>query len=547
MTIHVLSPNCLWQLDRLTLARWAEPFATKPTQGAEEPLRNQILVELSRAIPNEMGVALATAIGKSLVPGGWFEEARFRIGAALPKFRDLLLEEVGYRTYAPRETGLLLDAFINARVQEAVGVATRMLRSWHRSPTAREYALVAGSVLLVRAPASAWPELNRVLMNDEQQARELFENAAADRDSMSQTALDGLSDEQVADLHLRIAYLYPPSGDTWHTGVYSPGSRDNLSDWRSQLIRVLEARRRESSVAQLERIARARPDAEWLARTWVEARAALRGERWRGTEPRELMRVAERAELRLVESGSDLLDVLKESLERLQQDLQGELRAVVGLWNESEQGNVPKREEHLANAIARHFRQDLRDRQLVIGRELILQVGILGGASGQRTDIDVVANSRPGSNRMTEQIRVTIEVKGSWNPSVPTAMKDQLVLQYLDPHSIPNGLYVVGQFACSSWRRGSALARSLKLGTVEALVTTLSNQAMSLTTAMRNVRAFVLDASLPDGKKGRKTSARGRTRSPRVGGKGPQSALAETARLDGRSDVPSYSKSPLAP
>jgi hypothetical protein len=237
---------------------------------------------------------------------------------------------------------------------------------------------------------------------------------------------------------------------------------------------VLVSRKTNSAVAQLERIARARPESEGLARMWVEARAALRDDRWRGTEPRELMRLAERSELRLIESGFDLLNRVRTSLARFQDDLRGELRAVVGLWNESPRGNTPKGEEHLANAIARHLRQDLRDRQIVIGRELILQVGVLGGAKGQRTDIDVRAWSSQHPPNDGE---------------VASRHRGERFMEFicLDGHEGP------------SWRSDANRARSARLGSVEALSARLSAQAADLSNAMRLVQSLVLDTSLPAG------------------------------------------------
>jgi hypothetical protein len=209
------------------------------------------------------------------------------------------------------------------------------------------------------------------------------------------------------------------------------------------------------------------------------------------------MRLAARSDLRFVESGDDLIRLLLESLSRFQADLQGELRTVVGLWNESTTGNDPKGENHLANAIALHLRQDLAGRQIIIGRELILQVGILGAAGGLRTDIDVVAIGKKDPHRSIDRVRAVIEVKGSWNPSVNTALSTQLVQQYMKPHGIQNGLYVVGYYTCDSWKQGAKSSRSKSLGTKEKLETILEMQAVQHSNALHRVRAVVLDTSLP--------------------------------------------------
>ena len=94
--------------------------------------------------------------------------------------------------------------------------------------------------------------------------------------------------------------------------------------------------------------------------------------------------------------------------------------------------------------------------------------------------------------------RAIIEVKGSWNPEVPTAMGAQLVRDYLEPHGVRAGLYVVGWYSCTAWASNSGKSRSDALGPLPVLRATLNAQATGLTTPLRDVRAVVLDATLPD-------------------------------------------------
>jgi hypothetical protein len=94
--------------------------------------------------------------------------------------------------------------------------------------------------------------------------------------------------------------------------------------------------------------------------------------------------------------------------------------------------------------------------------------------------------------------RVIVEVKGSWNPQVKTAMQQQLVESYLDPHKVNAGLYVVGHFTCGSWVQGRKYKQSVGCGTKSELEGMLQQQAKELTNAIREVRVIVLDTSLPD-------------------------------------------------
>jgi len=108
---------------------------------------------------------------------------------------------------------------------------------------------------------------------------------------------------------------------------------------------------------------------------------------------------------RLVRSAKDLVELLFESLERLQTRLRGKPPAVRDLWNElvgdpSHAGPLfrPKNEPALSDYIKRHLDQDLGERGVIANREVKLST-YLGGAKGQQTDVHVdvtIAGVDPG-------------------------------------------------------------------------------------------------------------------------------------------------------
>lgn len=498
-----LTPNRLNQVSDETWRKWMRALTGHSAYAPEETHHAAVLAHAAAAVPDVARDELLHAAGRyAQGHRGWISDSVFKTAIAVPGFSSALGTRIALGDYDPVPTEYFLNLLLEQQVFDGVEAARTLfacIADDDADGTAvRERALAAGTALLAHEPAVVWELLWEHLRSSDNAAKALLEHAARTRELVPPTALDSLTDTRVADLYLLVARLYPPETDPWHVGVYSPSARDNLQHWRGNLLHTLEARDSESAVAQLERIAREEPIRDYLVQIWLHAKAALHGDRWRGTVPREIMRLAESPDLRLVESGTQLLDIIEESLARLQQELQGQWRAVVGLWNESKDGNSPKAEEHLSNEVARYLNRDLADRRLVIGRELVLQVGVVGGATGLRTDIDVVANATSGTNRTIEQIRAVIEVKGSWNAEVSTAMKHQLVDKYLDPHGIRHGIYLVGDYSCESWRPSAASRRSKGLGGKAAVMEMLTGQAHVLTTPLREVRAVVLDTSLPD-------------------------------------------------
>jgi hypothetical protein len=139
-----------------------------------------------------------------------------------------------------------------------------------------------------------------------------------------------------------------------------------------------------------------------------------------------------------VQSGQQLIDVILESLERLQQKLHGETPLVPFLWNESTKKKfTPKNENELSDFVKVHFDDDLVGRGIVINREVRIH-------RGQFTDIHITALVRGKSAETFDQVTAIIEVKGSWNPELKTAMATQLVGKYLTENHCQHGLYLVG-------------------------------------------------------------------------------------------------------
>ncbi len=165
--------------------------------------------------------------------------------------------------------------------------------------------------------------------------------------------------------------------------------------------------------------------------------------------PLTVLVLAARGEARLVVDADDLMEVVLESLSRLQTQLtQSTLPRSEDLWNWN--GADTKRrdfrhkdEAFLSNYVARWLREDLELRGIIIGREVQLRIG-------QRTDIQVTAVPREHTSSL-ENVTVVIENKGCWNSEVRTAVDKQLVGDYLRPNRLTHGIYLVGWFVCDQW------------------------------------------------------------------------------------------------
>jgi hypothetical protein len=111
-------------------------------------------------------------------------------------------------------------------------------------------------------------------------------------------------------------------------------------------------------------------------------------------------------------------------------------------------------ERALSNYVKRHLEQDLKERGIVVNREVEIRQkeGGEGAATGEIPDLYVSAVSQNSDGNEMKQLVVLIEVKGNWHDELKTAIQTQLVERYLHNNDRATcGLYLVGWFNCQQW------------------------------------------------------------------------------------------------
>src|SRR5262249_23587127 len=139
------------------------------------------------------------------------------------------------------------------------------------------------------------------------------------------------------------------------------------------------------------------PQYSWMRHHLEEAESLARANSWRPVSIREFLELAMDRDKRFVDTGSQLIQTIVESLNRLYSKFHGELPAARDLWNTSKEGSWPKDEQDVADYVARHLDEDLRGRGIIVNREVQIRKGI-GARTGQRTDIHVDAVVPGGRN-----------------------------------------------------------------------------------------------------------------------------------------------------
>lgn len=355
--------------------------------------------------------------------------------------------------------GLTSPAAIYSGIEELSAVdagaaATFAIRNLSRcAPQAGGYpiglcrALVAA---LLHAPSETFPVATAMMKDDEELQRVVWRSVLDQLDHGRGRLFEALDEAALGLLYENIQRVLPSKDDPpWSGGhVTADMSARRIRD---HIPSLLAARATEAGCRELLRLAAALPElSTGLRWTYREAVTNIRRNLWHPPLPDAVKRVLAQPGARLLNSDDDLLELVLESLGRLQTKLTAQvLPAVEDLWRWDGSGNARKKfqakdEEALSDYIARWLSDDIgQTAGVVVGREVQPRRGF-------RTDVIVEAAPQIGSGGF-ENFTVVIEIKGCWHAEVRTALRTQLADDYLRPHGLRCGVYLVGWFVCERW------------------------------------------------------------------------------------------------
>ena len=289
-----------------------------------------------------------------------------------------------------------------------------------------------------------------------------------------------LSDDQLGDLYLWLRKQFGPA-PSFPIIPTEP-------QWTSQnkILAGLQQRRRETSVATLERIKEACQE-DWQVHkaTWGAKRLLVEAS-WEPLMPAEVKRIIEDRRQLLVRDEEDLIEAVWEALHDYQSQIRSEGSRVMRLWNEPV--HTPKPEEPLSRGIGAEIQRALATR----GVKITLEVKI---REGQFVDIYVSAVTANSKRRL---ISLIIEVKGCWNKELKTALDTQLSMRYLKDNEAHYGIYLAVWFLCDEWDGREDWRKDITPQQSLAQIRTfLDDQANAVNVnSQSTIRALVLDATI---------------------------------------------------
>ncbi|OYQ62068.1 hypothetical protein B9G53_24055 [Pseudanabaena sp. SR411] len=402
------------------------------------------------------------------------------------RLKKALLNKVKVLDLQPKCISQLLEELIKVDHEQSRDFAKSLL-SWSGEDD-RQRAIFVAQVLLKQVQESDWDMIWHTITKDLDFAKESLEMSSYGLRNLTLH----LNEKQLADLYMWLECNYPRNEDPVFDTVHAVEGRESVAQLRDGVLTQLRETGSLKACQEIQGVIEYFPsyDLKWHL---IKAQYALRKKSWKPPEPKELMQLVNNSDKRLIQDGNQLLDVLIESLKRLELKLQGETPAARDIWDlDSKNTFKPVNENLFSNYVKRHLDEDLKLQGVFANREVELRSKATGEVQ-ERTDIHVDAVIRNHAGKIIDPITVIIETKGCWHGELDEAMQTQLVDRYLKDNTCQYGLYLIGWFYCTHW--DSRKAKSPKISLEEAREQ-FAKQAESLSQGSVNVKSFVLNASL---------------------------------------------------
>lgn len=449
-------------LDEKTWKGWA-PITVAMPLITNDPKNGELISLAYKKAPDEIIQTLEVVMEDEIQRHGSLFITSLLDGCVDERMVKFLLDKVKTNGFNPRASYDILRFLLKHKVQTAKDYIKATIKiPLSKVPAEKEQGLFAAVALLWSADGDDWEYLWKLIKQDKEFGQALIERSH-EHPLEGSNILRNLNELQLADLYMWMMKNFPPEKYFQPEGGYTVTPQISIGEWRDSVIRSLMEKGTPEACRQIDRVASALPNYKWIKEyTLLQARRIALQKSWQPPKIESIFTVVENHELRLVNTPDELMDIILDSLARYETKLQKQSQPqAIYLWNENKVSETkngkketvtyysPKDEGRLSDNIADYLRQDLRDRGIVVDREVEIE-------RGSKTDIHISVFSRDKRGRPTDINKVTIEVKGSWNDEIGTAMEAQLVKRYLSGADCSRGIYLIGWFQCDKWNDPSA-------------------------------------------------------------------------------------------
>lgn len=412
------------------------------------------------------------------------------------RLANALLIKVKDENLKPECMGCLLGNLLDHGVKEAKTFAESLIPLPPPTTEVERFrAIIAAYELMTHADDAGWSIVWPAIQQDTEFGRKLIELLAYEKDMFETKAGKLITENQLADLYIWIVHQYPHAEDPdYNNEACWRGYRLKIASFRDSLLHLIKQRGTYKACEAIQQILNKFPESDYLKWILHEAQDIMRRQTWIPPKPGEILKMVSTQSARLVQSGDQLLEVIIESLKRLEAKLQEKPQpAAIELWNKIKKNTeyiyTPKDENEFSDYVKRRLNEDLKERGIIVNREVEIR-------RGERTDIYIDAVMQNQCKEVYDSITVIIEVKGCWHPDLNHAMKTQLMDRYLKDNRCQYGLYLVGWFNCVQWEDNDYRKKRSQNISVDEARKQFDKQATELSQQCTRIKTFVINTAL---------------------------------------------------
>jgi hypothetical protein len=359
--------------------------------------------------------------------------------------QNALLEKLMDENIKNKPKSLIFEMLLDAGNEEAKLLAKKYIKDNND-----ELSVLVAVQLSKFCDNNDWKVIIECVNKDSEFGKEFFLKYADNYDLKAKPIWKRIDDNELALLYIKLCDFFPKEDDPQFEGAHYIGAREEVGRFRDTILNQLVFKSTKESIKAIEFINNKLSTNEDVKFGLVSAKTNFRKANWQPLSPQEFLRLSQNGKMRVILNNTDLQNIVIESLERLEQRLQGESPLSQSLWNISKEQKIGyrhKEEEHLSNIISDHLTNDIQKFGISAYREVQFRCKNLiipDGRPGE--NVDLLISCTKGSTK--EVLTVIVEIKGSWNQDVPTNMQTQLVDRYLDTGNYSHGLYLIGWYVC---------------------------------------------------------------------------------------------------
>jgi hypothetical protein len=407
---------------------------------------------------------------------------------------EVITPKIDANLVKPDAWGGLFEAFLKFNSKKANIEAKKLLSPpIPKDGEGRKRAIITAEKLLTNSEDAGWLVIWPLIQEDTSFGKEVIE-AAADHSNHGEfeVIVGKLSDEQITDFYIWMETQYPQSEDPEDVdGIIT--ARFTISRWKNKILNTLVERGSHSACEGIRKIMRTFPVREGLEYVLYEAKQNARKQTWIPYRAQEILKLSEHRQNRLVQNSEQLLEILLESLKRIEESLNGETPTARFIWdyNNDTKKYRPIDENSFSDYLKVNLDRELNQNGVIINREVQIH-------RGERTDLHINAVMKGQNDDSYEKATVIIEVKGCWHPELKQAMKKQLADRYLGNNQCRHGIYLVGWFYCDRWGDDDSRKKKTPNMDKDEAESFFDKQAAELSQKGLTIKSFVMDTSLAD-------------------------------------------------